>query len=148
MMAEIEETNQLLLPLLIESGQESVILEEWLGRHLFEINERLIKYKAILFRGFREVCLDRISKSIFNELVTYDYRSTPRTSLGKNIYTATEYPKNLSISQHCENAYQHCWPMKLLFHCIVPASSGGKYSISSLLHFTLDTAEPYKGVIM
>jgi hypothetical protein len=55
----------------------------------------------------------------------YVYRSTPRTSLGEGVYTATEYPAGLTIPQHNENAYQREWPLRLLFFCECPAEGGG-----------------------
>jgi alpha-ketoglutarate-dependent taurine dioxygenase len=124
-------------PLIIQPEEDASPLEEWLQAQRAAIHRKVIEHKAILFRGFsNRGGLDTIARSIFDELLTYTYRSTPRTNLGQYIYTATEYPKQLSIPQHCENAYQRTWPMKLLFHCVEPATRGGHTPLADMIEVT------------
>ncbi|MBJ7312895.1 TauD/TfdA family dioxygenase [Rugamonas sp. CCM 8940] len=113
-------------PQIIEPEYSGMLIEDWTERHGASLDQRLYAATALLFRGFsHRAGLETMAGGFFSERLGYTYRSTPRTELGQHIYTATEYPRQLSIPQHCENAYQTSWPMKLLFHCVEPASSGG-----------------------
>jgi alpha-ketoglutarate-dependent taurine dioxygenase len=87
----------------------------------------LADHAAVLFRGGAGVGEDAF-RAFVNSVtapLSYTYRSTPRTHVGGNLYTATEYPREFSIPPHCENAYQSSWPMRLFFHCALPAETGG-----------------------
>jgi alpha-ketoglutarate-dependent taurine dioxygenase len=55
----------------------------------------------------------------------YIYKSTPRTHVYRDVFTATEYPAQLEIPLHCENAYQHTWPLWISFCCLTAATGGG-----------------------
>jgi alpha-ketoglutarate-dependent taurine dioxygenase len=108
-------------------------LEDWAVEHRAAVARQLLERGALLFRGFRDRGgLETIADAFFERRLTYRYRSTPRTDLGHNLYTATEYPKQLSIPQHCENSYQRDWPMKLLFHCVEPATTGGATPLADM----------------
>jgi alpha-ketoglutarate-dependent taurine dioxygenase len=114
-------------PLLVTPEHPGQSLEDWADEHHASVHGLLLVHKALLFRGFsNRGGLETISDGLLEDRLTYVYRSTPRTELGPHIYTATEYPKQLTIPQHNENAYQRSWPMKLLFHCTQPAHVGGR----------------------
>ncbi|OJH34836.1 TauD/TfdA family dioxygenase [Cystobacter ferrugineus] len=124
-------------PVIITPGQQPAALEDWVSANRDGLERQLTECKAILFRGFRSRNgFESIANSFFDRRLNYTYRSTPRTDLGQNLYTATEYPKQLSIPQHCENAYQRDWPMKLLFHCVEPASKGGRTPLADMTKVT------------
>ncbi len=132
MKPAIPEAN---FPLVING--ENQCIQRWITKHLPKVERDLLKHKAILFRNFTNIHnLDITSKFFFKELSNYEYRSTSRRSLGPNIYTSTEYPKDLSIPQHCENSYQKHWPSKLLFHCITPAPNGGQTPLADMTKVT------------
>ena len=57
--------------------------------------------------------------------MTYDYGSTPRTDLGREVYTSTEYPPRQSIPLHNEMSYTSRWPMRLAFGCLQSSRKGG-----------------------
>jgi alpha-ketoglutarate-dependent taurine dioxygenase len=124
-------------PLIIAPDHPRITLKEWLIPRRDWIHRKLTVSKAILFRGFRnQDGFASIADSFFERRLKYIYRSTPRTDLGEHLYTATDYPKSLSIPQHCENAYQRDWPMKLLFYCEAPASKGGQTPLADLIQVT------------
>lgn len=126
-------------PLLVQADAGDACLEEWIARRRVELEDALLTHKAILMRGFRNRDgLHGIAQALFSELASYRYRSTPRTELGQFVYTATEYPKQLAIPQHCENAYQRSWPLKLLFHCVIPADQGGRTPLADMDRVTAD----------
>lgn len=108
-------------------------LGAWVQLHAPQL-EAMGAGKALLFRGFG--VLDRGAfASLSGELLvpmSYVYRSTPRTSVGDRVYTATEYPAARSIPLHCENAYQDVWPSHLLFYCERPADHGGQTPVADV----------------
>jgi alpha-ketoglutarate-dependent taurine dioxygenase len=137
------DTNVTSCLLVIEPPLTETVLVDWAREHMREINELLLAHRALLFRGFRPGGgLDTISTGFFEARLAYTYRSTPRTNLGQYVFTATEYPRKQSILQHCENAYQRVWPMKLLFHCVQPATTGGRTPLANTSRVTraIDTA--------
>lgn len=73
----------------------------------------------------------KVLRCLFNEdLMDYVYRSTPRTQVKDNVYTATEYHNEEVISQHNENAYANKWALRLGFLCMHPAAQGGQTPIA------------------
>lgn len=91
-------------------------------------------HAAVLFRGGAGVGEDAF-RAFVNSVtapLAYTYRSTPRTHVGGNLYTATEYPREFSIPPHCENAYQSSWPMRLFFYCATPAQAGGNTPLTDM----------------
>jgi alpha-ketoglutarate-dependent taurine dioxygenase len=108
------------------------------NRH--SIEELLRRAGAVLFRGFGildEHGFTEVAQAMCTPMA-YVYRSTPRTHLGNNVYTATEYPANRVIPVHCENTYQRDWPMRLVFMCERAARVGGE---TPLAHVARTTAE-------
>src|SRR5687767_14689852 len=76
------------------------------------LNDMLIERKALVFRGFG---VDPGSiETVFDKLVPgrlpYVHGNSPRTKVGGNLYTSTEYPQQFTISMHNEMAYAHRWP--------------------------------------
>jgi len=106
----------------------------WAADNKEDIDRILNTNGALLIRG-----LDTDTSEHFGNLLTaffgqdlssYTYRSTPRTSLSGNVYTATEYDKAETIPQHNENAYSDRWPLRIGFLCVTPAGKGGNTPIS------------------
>lgn len=122
------------LPLLLEANTQEFSLVEWAREHRTWIEDVIVESGAILFRNFRSTNptqdFENFSRIISEELLEYVYRSTPRTTLGMNIYTATEYPPKATIPQHNENAYCRDWPMKIAFLCAQKAPQGGETPLS------------------
>jgi len=93
------------------------------------VDTLLEEHGAVLLRGFAIHSVsefNRFALTYSPNLLEYNNRSTPRTRLGGNIYTSTEYPSTMVIPQHNENAYTNSWPSKLLFYSAVAAESGGE----------------------
>lgn len=129
--------DTLACPLEITPQCAGQTLADWAQERRDGLEALLIEHKALLFRGFAHSGgLETISPAFFDSRIAYTYRSTPRTSLGQDVFTATEYPRKLWIAQHCENAYQLVWPLKLLFHCVEPATSGGRTPLADTIRVT------------
>jgi alpha-ketoglutarate-dependent taurine dioxygenase len=73
---------------------------------------------------------EQFARAISPELLDYLERAAPRTEVGKNVYTSTEYPPDQIIPQHHEMSYSHNWPTKIWFFCAVPAREGGRTPIT------------------
>jgi len=112
------------------NGQKSL---DWVEQNKKLINDVVEHNGAILIRGLKLHSSKQFAKvlqSIFGSpLISYSYRSTPRTELKDNVYTATEYHSDQVILQHNENSYTNNWAMKLGFMCLVPAHTGGETPI-------------------
>lgn len=112
----------------VVTGETANDAKEWIKNKRPWIEKTLDETGAILLRGFHvpdESEFRAVVNAFSSEPLAYVYRSTPRTSLGNGVYTATEYPAGLTIPQHNENAYQREWPLRLLFYCEYPAQRGG-----------------------
>ncbi|MCW3817570.1 TauD/TfdA family dioxygenase [Micromonospora sp. DR5-3] len=92
-----------------------------------KVDELLVSERALVFRGFG-VPPDRLTevydKALPNRLA-YVHGNTPRTKVGDNVYTSTEYPAEYTISMHNELSYAHAWPSRLMFYCEVAPETGG-----------------------
>lgn len=125
--------NQWPGPLLVHAeGNDS--LSAWVSGRRPWIDEALIANGAILFSGFKidnRAAFQQAAAALCDELLDYVYRSTPRSSMGDGIYTATEYRASDRIHFHNENSYQRDWPMKLVFCCLRPATTGGETGLAS-----------------
>jgi alpha-ketoglutarate-dependent taurine dioxygenase len=92
-----------------------------------EVSKLLVANKALVFRDFAvprdrlEPVLDRL---LPNRLA-YVQGNSPRTKVGDNVYTSTEYPPEFDISMHNELSYAHAWPTRLLFFCDIAPATGG-----------------------
>ncbi|MFD5254707.1 TauD/TfdA family dioxygenase [Streptomyces bobili] len=87
----------------------------------------LTEEKALLFRGF-DITLDthgRITDALLPHRLAYVHGNSPRTKVGENVYTSTEYPPELTISMHNEMSYSSTWPARLLFYCAHAPTTGG-----------------------
>jgi alpha-ketoglutarate-dependent taurine dioxygenase len=103
-------------------------LQAWIAENRSWVDATLDNEGAILFRNFcvsTESDFRALVNTFSSQPLQYMYRSTPRTTLGDGVYTATEYPAGHTIPQHNENSYQREWPLRLLFFCEYPAQGGG-----------------------
>lgn len=121
------------LPLLLDVEQSGMSTVNWAETYQEDIRELLDNHGAVLIRGLKVPGSSQFGKilaTLFGaELLEYVYRSTPRTQLRGNIYTATEYPAAEVIPQHNENSYSRHWPMRIGFMCILPSETGGETPI-------------------
>jgi alpha-ketoglutarate-dependent taurine dioxygenase len=92
-----------------------------------DLSGLLIREKAIVFRGFHVSAgtLEPVMDLLLPGRLAYVHGNSPRTKVGNNIYTSTEYPPQLTISMHNELSYAARWPSRLLFFCERAAESGG-----------------------
>ncbi len=117
------------LSLLLDVSGESGSALAWAQQHQDEVRSIIAENGALLIRGLKihgSAQFGQLLSTLFgSELLEYTYRSTPRTALRGNVYTATEYPANEVIPQHNENAYSRHWPLRIGFMCMVPSETDG-----------------------
>jgi alpha-ketoglutarate-dependent taurine dioxygenase len=93
-----------------------------------QIDTHLATAGVVLFRGFHVTDARQL---MFFALETgaglwgYANGNSPRTTLSKGVYTASEYPKDLEISLHNELSYAARWPQRLYFASPHVAQTGG-----------------------
>jgi alpha-ketoglutarate-dependent taurine dioxygenase len=121
------------LPVVIEARRRGDSLIEagpWLRD---EIASHLPVVGGMLLRGFDVAGVDgfrSFATAFGHPLLTYEFASTPRSTVSSGIYTSTEYPAHQHIPLHNEQAYTCDWPMKIWFYCVMPAKSGGETPIA------------------
>ncbi|MFD3468134.1 TauD/TfdA family dioxygenase [Streptomyces sp. NPDC058682] len=117
----------------LEISPESVDADrgvDGLAEHLDslpDLGNLLVRERALVFRDFgvtREE-LDTVMDRLLPNRAAYVHGNSPRTKVGQNVYTSTEYPPEFVISMHNELSYAHQWPSRLLFFCDIAAESGG-----------------------
>ncbi|HEX8288395.1 MAG TPA: TauD/TfdA family dioxygenase [Pyrinomonadaceae bacterium] len=125
------------LPLIVETeknNRENPPLCESLlnSREIF--GEELLKYGAVLFRGFGVETVAEFQsfarRFAGTELLDYAGGVSPRISLNDGVYTSTEYPPNLTLSLHNELSYSDVYPNRLYFFCFTEPDSGGETTVA------------------
>lgn len=121
------------LPLLIEAPGRGESLLDAATRLRARIERGLDDIGGVLLRGFTVPTVEefRAFAAAFGyPLLSYEFASTPRSSVTSGIYTSTEYPAHQHIPLHSEQAYTREWPMKIWFHCVTAAPVGGETPIA------------------
>ena len=100
-----------------------------LKEHLESIDlaTMLTERKALVWRGF-DVGRDEFDAMVdllLPQRWAYRHGNSPRTKVGDNIYTSTEYPPEYTISMHNELSYAKRYPSRLLFYCHQAPETGG-----------------------
>ncbi|HVZ39808.1 MAG TPA: TauD/TfdA family dioxygenase [Candidatus Kapabacteria bacterium] len=116
------------LPLVMRPAVHGIDLIEWIAANRAYADALLHLHGALLFRGFNLRTADDLERFIgaaSGTPMAYTERSSPRSAVGRNIYTSTEYPADRPIFPHNENSYAHIWPLRIFFLCVSPASRGG-----------------------
>ena len=88
---------------------------------------------GLLFTGFRVPSIESFqgfAGSFGHPLIGYEFASTPRSQVEGAVYTSTEYPPHRSIPLHNEQSYTREWPLRIWFHCVLAAASGGATPIA------------------
>lgn len=117
-------------PLLLNVDMQGVKSVDWAEQNADAIERLVLENGALVIRGMKILSSKQfgqvLTKLFGAELINYSYRSTPRTELRGNVYTATEYHPAQTIPQHNENAYSNKWAMRLGLCCLLPSPQGGE----------------------
>ncbi|GIH15539.1 TauD/TfdA family dioxygenase [Rugosimonospora africana] len=106
-------------------------LDQWLDS-VKDLEVLLVENKALVFRGFGVTAdeLEQVHERILPNKLPYVHGNSPRTKVGQNVYTSTEYRADLSISLHNELSYSNRWPSRLAFYCLEAPATGGATPIT------------------
>jgi hypothetical protein len=88
---------------------------------------------AVLLRGFdltKPDALGEVVRAFGGSPLSYQDAATPRTEVGGQVYTSTDYPPSEEIELHNEGCYSEMWPAYLYFGCVTPADGGGATTIA------------------
>lgn len=117
-------------PLLLNIDMQGTKSVDWAEENAAAIEKIIQTNGALIIRGMKILSSKQfghvLTKLFGEDLISYTYRSTPRTELRGNVYTATEYHPAQTIPQHNENAYSNRWAMRLGFCCLLPSRQGGE----------------------
>ncbi|HEX6719209.1 MAG TPA: condensation domain-containing protein, partial [Pyrinomonadaceae bacterium] len=116
------------LPLVITSNSSDVDLNIWAETNRESIETKLLEHGAILFRGFKvdsPLKFERFAQVFCQKLFT-ENGEHPRTVVSGSVYTPVFYPADKQILWHNENSFNHQWPLKIWFGCMVAAQQGGE----------------------
>ena len=122
------------LPLVIEPTAAGVSLVDWAARHGQALEQKVCDHGAILFRGFDVSAIEQFEQviaSLSPGALEYMFRASPRTRVGGNIYTSTDYPADQMIFPHNEHSYSPRFPLRLFFYCHRPPDGRGETPIGS-----------------
>ncbi|SFK58242.1 TauD/TfdA family dioxygenase [Methylocapsa palsarum] len=126
-------------PLVIQSRAEGLLLSAWSAGRRTELEALATERGAVLLRGFSvqgaedfETCVENIAGGALE----YRFRASPRTEVGRNVYTATDYPAEQSIFPHNEHSYSPLCPRYLIFYGETPAEQGGETPLGDAREIT------------
>lgn len=123
----------------LEPKSSDTNLSHLVNENKNEIDKLVLEQGALLFRGFAVKTVEEFNSFInvmAQQKMDYVYGSTPRTSIGDKIFTATEYPAEQEIPLHNECSYQRTWPLKISLCCLIPPTSGGETPIADIRRVT------------
>lgn len=86
-----------------------------------------------LFRGLNINSIEKFENLCTNfkdNILDYKDGNSPRTKINDFVYTSTEYPSEVVISQHNELSYSNHRPRYLMFCCIKPSLTGGETPVA------------------
>lgn len=130
------------LPLLIEPNGEKLQnfenFENWVHENKGWIEEKLLKYGALLFRGFPVEGAENFQKVVTAyspNLLNYVAGNSPRDLVTNKVYTSTNYPPSWNITMHNEVSYLKNVPKICFFYCLIPSKIGGETPIADCRTF-------------
>lgn len=121
-------------PLLLTPAtpERPVHAASWIREHRAWLEDELLRYGSVLFRGFDISSVERfeeLGKAVCPELFA-EYGDLPALKESKEVYGVTPFPPHLRINFHNEGAPTPAWPIKQMFCAIEPAPQGGESTIS------------------
>lgn len=99
------------------------------------IKEQILQNGAVLIKGFTGLdtleAFQETFSALCGSLLQYQFQTSPRTEIDKNVYTSTDHPSSQVIQMHTESSYSLAWPRHIGFFCLIPADEGGQTPIAS-----------------
>ncbi|GLU50151.1 TauD/TfdA family dioxygenase [Nocardiopsis ansamitocini] len=124
-----ERMSQSALPALVRAEIEGADLNTWLRANKDLVDGLAHRAGAVLLRGFAvhgAAGFRTVMDVLSDRVLEYGERSSPRTKISAGVYTSTEYPADQYIQLHNEQSYTTDWPVRIVFCCELPPTSGGR----------------------
>ena len=99
------------------------------------LDRLLAEVGAVLLRGFEvdgPSDFEAFIEATSGAPMEYRDRATPRSRVTRNIFTATDYPPDVSIFLHNESAFAARFPGRIFFYCRQPSGEGGETPIADV----------------
>src|SRR6218665_326971 len=127
--------------------KEPLFWNDWVKENINTIENLLLKYGAILFRGFpfdtpKE--FDDFSKAYDYNPFHKFYGLGMRRNVVGNVYTTSELPPGGKFPMHHEMAHVRDYPDIVFFYCDLPAKEGGNTPLapSHIIYRKMAEREP------
>lgn len=130
-----------------EQFVDSADVNEWLKEKKEDLKDLLLKYAAILFRGFpvdAPVQFDKFVRSLGFDAFPYIGGAAPRNVVVGDVFTTNEAPPDKLIAFHHEVSQAPKSPETIFFYCDVPAKENGQTAIvlSNVVYREMKKREP------
>ncbi|HEU4407580.1 MAG TPA: TauD/TfdA family dioxygenase [Polyangiaceae bacterium] len=115
-------------PFVLRPAVEGVDLVAWARGRSAQVEEWLVRWGAVLFRGFGvrgAADFDALVAALTPGALPYLERSSPRSQVAGNVYTSTDHPPEYPIFLHNEQSYNLAFPRHIFFFCERAAPRGG-----------------------
>lgn len=138
--------DDIVFPLVLTPQQDSTLLSDfihYIQQNKDDIEQRLYKHGAILFRGFPVKSaqdMDTVFKAFGRPDLEYIGGAAVRSNVYGSVHTANESPSHCYITFHHEMAQVPVYPQRLFFFCEIPATKGGATPIC-LSHVVYDKTQ-------
>lgn len=139
------------LPLVVEPQNKNVSFAEFLSlisSHKESLNNHLLKYGGILFRGFPVETADDFSDVIKSfgagKFIDYIGGDSPRNKIKDGVYTSTEAPPAIKIPLHNELSFVKNYPKHIYFYCQIAPKEKGETIIADARKIYNDIDEKVK----
>ncbi|MEV5202840.1 TauD/TfdA family dioxygenase [Streptomyces sp. NPDC053720] len=116
------------LPALV-LGTGAADLVSWISGNTETVTRLAHDSGAVLFRGFGIDSPDTfrsVMAALSRDVLDYGERSSPRHEITQGVYTSTDHPADQHIALHNEQSYTLDWPVRIVFCCQRPATTGGR----------------------
>jgi len=124
------------IPVVVRPNTDGVDLGEWAASCRDWVDRQLLEHRAVLFRGFPVTAVADFERLVMavsdGQRLEYRDRTTPRTSEGERIYTATVHPPDQRIHLHNEGTYWIRWAQRLFFCCLTAPRRGGETPLADV----------------
>lgn len=118
---------------------DAAAAERWLARNKPRIEQVLLAFGVITFRGFGlrgASDFDRFLSAFAAHGAGYAGGTSPRAAVSGRVMQSTQAPPDREILLHQEMAYTRDFPKRLAFFCEVAPESGGETLIGDMRKFT------------
>lgn len=128
-------------PVAATLARDPAAFAHWFAVAQEPLRDVLVDAGAVLLRGFPVP-----DRHAFSTLVAplphhrggYSGGATPRSSLARNVYEATQVPGSVTILLHQEMAYLKSYPAMLVFHCEQAPEVGGATTVGDMRSLAAD----------